>query len=202
MHEGPTHCGSVINAKPNHLRSMQNLPLITISTFDAGMVYIEPVNATKTYHVDLQTVKIHRLISVVLVNVSSRCGSAEVLALCDTGSVHSWVSNRLVGTLSLTGHYAKLALNGSLFNRKVIPERVEVVVLSVHANPTFLFDIEPFTKSLTLRNEVINILELQKQLPHLASFPPIVHTYSDIQLNKGLDAYYVIHPPNAFRLTP
>ena len=41
------------------------------------------------------------LIHVVLVNVSSRCGSVEVLALFDTGSVHSWVSDRLAKTLAL-----------------------------------------------------------------------------------------------------
>ena len=50
-------------------------------------------------------IDIRGLKPVVLVNVSSRCGSAEVLALFDTGSVHA-------KTLSLTGPPAKIALSG------------------------------------------------------------------------------------------
>ena len=113
-------------------------------------------------------------ILVVLVNVSSRCGSAKVLALCDTGSVHSWVSDRLAKTLSLTSSPAKVVRSGILSNQKVITELVEVVVSSLYADPPFPFDLKPFTKSLTLGNELIDIPELQKQHPHLAPIPPIV----------------------------
>ena len=142
------------------------------------------------------------LIPVVLVNVSSRCGSAEVLALCDTGSVHSWVSDKLAKSLSLTGSPSKVALSGIISNQEVVTERVEVVVSSLYANPPFSFDLKSFTKSLTLGKDLIDILELQKQHPHLAPIPPIVYNYSDIQLIIGQDAYYAIHPINAFKGDP
>ena len=142
------------------------------------------------------------LIPVVLVNFFSRCGSAEVLALCDTGSVYSWVSDKLAKSLSLTGSPSKVALSGILSNQEVITERVEVVVSSLYADPPFSFDLKPFTKSLTLGKELIDILELQTQHPHLAPIPPIVYNYSDIQLIIGQDAYYAIHPIIAFKGDP
>ena len=71
------------------------------------------------------------LIPVVLVNVSSRSRSADVLALGDTGSVNSWVSDRLAKTQSLTGPPAKVALSGILSNQEVLNERVEDVVSSL-----------------------------------------------------------------------
>ena len=206
------------------------------------MVYIEPMNATRTYNVHLQC-NIHNtllhgasrifplrkknssppksnnaasasdssgvkstcsyaatdidtrgLIPVVLVNVSIRCGSAELLALCDTGSVHSWVSDRLAKTLSLTGPPAKVALSDILSNQEVIPECVEVVVSSLSADPRCSFDLKPFTKSLTLGKELIDVPELQIQHPHLSHIPPIVYNLSDIQLIIGQDAYYAISP--------
>ena len=142
------------------------------------------------------------LLPVVLVNVSSRCGSAEVLVLCDTGSFHSWVSARLAKTLSLTGPPAKVALSGILSNQDVITERVEVVVSSLFADPPFSFDLKPFTKYLTLGEELIDIPELQKQHPHLAPIPPVFYNYSDIQLIIGQDAYYDFHPIEAFEGDP
>ena len=128
-------------------------------------------------------------------NVSSRCGSAEVLVLCDTGSVHSWVSDRLARTLSLTSHPSKVALSGTLSNQEVMTELVEVVVSSLYADPPFSFDLKPFTKSLTLGKELIDIPELQKHHPHLASIPPIIYNYSDIQLMIGQVAYYAVQLP-------
>ena len=140
------------------------------------------------------------LIPVVLINV--RCGYAEVLALCDTGSVHSWVSDRLDKTMFLTGPTSKVALSGVLSNQEVITERVEVIVSSPYADPPFSFDLKPFTKSLTLGKELIEIPELQKQHPQLAPIPPIFYSYSDIQLIIVQDAYYAIHPLNAFKGDP
>ena len=55
---------------------------------------------------------------------------------------------------------------------------------------------------MTLGKELIDIPELQKQHPHLAPIPPIVYNYSDIQLIIGQDAYYAIHPINAFKGDP
>ena len=104
--------------------------------------------------------------------------------------------------MSLTGSPSKVALSGILSNQEVITERVEVVVLSLYADPPFSFDLKPFTKFLTLGKELIDIPELQKQHPHLAPIPPIVYTYSDIQLNNGQDAYYAIHPIDAFKGDP
>ena len=134
------------------------------------------------------------LIPVVLVKVSILYGSAEVLALCDTGSVHSWASDGLAKTLSLTGSPAKVAPSGILSNQEVMTERVENVVSSLHADPPFSFDLKPFTKSSTIGKELIDKPELQRQHPHPAPIPPIVYYYSDVQLIIGQDAYYAIHP--------
>ena len=134
-----------------------------------------------------------------MVNVTSRCGSAEVLALCVTRSVHSWVSDRLAKRLSLTGPHAKVTLSGILSNQEVKTELVEVVVSSLHADPPFSFDLKPFTKFLTLGKELVDILELQKKHPHLAPIPPIVYKHQDNPLIIGQDAYYAIDPINAFK---
>ena len=152
------------------------------------------------------------IIPVVLVNVSSRCGSAQVFALCDTGSVHSWVSDRLAKTLSLIGPSSKVAISAIFSNQEVISrsniqsrrisEPVEIVVSFLYADPLFSFDLKPFTKSFFLGKELIEIQKLQKQHTHLAPIPPIVYNYSDVQLNNGQDAYYAIHPINAFKGDP
>ena len=105
-------------------------------------------------------------------------------------------------TLSLTGPSAKVAVSGNLSNQAVITERVEIVVPSLHADPPFSFDLKPLTKSLTLGKELIDIPELQKQHLHLAPIPPIVYNYSDVQLIIGQDAFYDIHPINAFNGDP
>ena len=74
-------------------------------------------------------------------------------------------------------------------------ELVEVVVSSLYADPPFSFDLKPFTKSLTLGKELIDIPELQKHHPHLASIPPIIYNYSDFQLMIGQVAYYAVQLP-------
>ena len=93
-------------------------------------------------------------------------------------------------TLSLTGPPAKVALSCVLSIQEVIPECVEVVVSSLFADPPFSFDLNPITKSWkNLQKELIDILELHKQHPHLAPIPPVVYNYSDIQLIIGQEAY-------------
>ena len=100
---------------------------------------------------------------------------AEVLALGDTGSVHSCVSDRLDKILPHSGPPAKIALSSILSSQEVKTERVEVVVSSLHADTPFSFDVKHFTKSFTLGKELIDIPELPKQHPHLAPIPPIVY---------------------------
>ena len=68
----------------------------------------------------------------------------------------------------------------------------------MYADPPFAFDLKPFTKNLTLGKELFDISELQKQHPHLAPIPPIVHNYYDIQLIIGQDAYSRCYSPKEF----
>ena len=137
------------------------------------------------------------------VSILSCCGSAEVSALCNTGSVHYWVSDRLAKTLFLTSPPANVALSGILSNQKVKTEQVEVVVLPLHADPLFSFDLKPFTKPLLLvGKELIEISEQQMQHLYIAPIPPIIYNYSDIQLIIGQDAFFAIHLIDAFEGDP
>ena len=113
------------------------------------------------------------LIPVARVRVTSNSKSEDVLALCDTGSVHSWISDKLAKRLALSGYSVKIALSGIRSDQFLKTERVQISVSSVHADPQFSFDLKPFTKSLKLGNELIDIPELQRQHPQLAPIPPL-----------------------------
>ena len=89
-------------------------------------------------------------------------------------------------------------MNGIVTKDVIDTQRVKCDVASVYADPSFSFDLKPFTKPISLGNEHIDIPELQKRYPHLAPIPPIVYNYSDVQLIIGQDAYYAIHTLDKF----
>ena len=89
-------------------------------------------------------------------------------------------------------------MNGIVTKDVIDTQRVKCDVASVYADPSFSFNLKPFTKPISLGNEYVDIPELQKRYPHLAPIPPIVYNYSDVQLIIGQDAYYAIHTLDNF----
>ena len=85
------------------------------------------------------------LIPVATVRVSSGSGSEEVLALCDTGSIHSWISDKLASRLGLSGFPTRVTLNGIVTKDVIDTQRVKCDVTSAYADPSFSFDLKPFT---------------------------------------------------------
>ena len=94
--------------------------------------------------------------------------------LCDTGSIHSWISDKLSSRLGFSVFPTRVTLNGIVTKDVIDTQRVKCDVTSVYAEPSFSFDLKPFTKPISLGNEHIDIPELQKRYPHLAPIPPIV----------------------------
>ena len=64
------------------------------------------------------------LLQIVKVEVAAPSKSSQVIALCDTGCTHSWITSRQVNELKLEGESTKLTVKGFNSKRKIRPAQV------------------------------------------------------------------------------
>ena len=144
------------------------------------------------------------LLQIAAVTISSKGKTESVLALCDGGCTHSWISEDLSNNLGLTGTPVQLTLSGINSESLISTTKVNVSVSSNTDDPPFSFDVSPYVKgSIDVGKDVINVPNLQAQFPHLAPVPPIVYSYSDVKAIFGQDVFHAIQPLEFFHaVTP
>ena len=109
------------------------------------------------------------LLQIAAVTISSKGKTESVLALCDGGCTHSWISEDLSNNLGLTGTPVQLTLSGINSESLISTTKVNVSVSSNTDDPPFSFDVSPYVKgSIDVGKDVINVPNLQAQFPHLA----------------------------------
>ena len=135
------------------------------------------------------------ILPVALVDVSSGSENSNALALCDTGSTHSWVSAALVERLKLVGTPVNVTTDG--FNSAKV-SKTQRVHLKVSAKPNeseFSFSFVAFVKhNMYIGPDVINVSELQVKYPQLAPLKTTAYNYKEIEIVIGQDFYHAIRP--------
>ena len=141
----------------------------------------------------LATVK--GLLQVVKVEVAAPSKNIQVMALCDTGCTHSWITSRLANELKLEGEPTKLTVKGFNSKREIRTAQVNITLRSVDLKSSVEFTVRPFTKDdLGVGTDEIDLESLKRKFPHLSVVPGNRISYSDVELILGQDIYEAIRP--------
>ena len=135
------------------------------------------------------------LLQIVKVEVAAPSKSIQVMALCDTGCTHSWITSRLANELTLEGEPTKLTVKGFNSKREIRTAQVNITLRSVDLKSSVEFAVRPFTKDdLGVGSDEIDLEALKRKFPHLTVVPGNRISYSDVELILGQDIYEAIRP--------
>ena len=135
------------------------------------------------------------LLQIVKVEVAAPNKSIQVMALCDTGCTHSWITSRLANELKLEGEPTKLTVKGFNSKKEIRTAQVNITLRSVDLKSSVEFIVRPFTKDdLGVGSDEIDLEALKRRFPHLSVVPGNRISYSDVELILGQDIYEAIRP--------
>ena len=139
------------------------------------------------------------LLPIVRVKLSSSDDSTTALALCDTACSHTWITRELAAKLKLKGNPIKVTVNGINAQETVDTETVELKVSSLSGQDNEVYTLKPYVKQrINVGSDVIDVPALQRRYPHLAPLSSEPHSYADVELVLGQDAFAAIHPLEYF----
>ena len=135
------------------------------------------------------------LLQIVKVEVAAPNKSIQVMALCDTGCIHYWITSRLANELKLEGEPTKLTVKGFNSKREIRTAQVNITLRSVDLKSSVEFTVCPFTKDdLGVGSDEIDLEALKRKFPHLSVVLCYRISYSDVEWISGQDIYEAIRP--------
>ena len=131
---------------------------------------------------------------VVLIKLTNRDLSLNVLAMCDSGSSISFVDKSVVSKLQLQGRKAALSVAGIHGSQDVKTEIVPIAV-SAHEKSRPLTTVQFYVhEKLKLGDQIVELQELKDRYPHLRNLPDQSYNLNDVQVILGQDCYDIHHP--------
>ena len=123
---------------------------------------------------------VKRLPRIVKVEVAAPSKSIQVMALCDTGCTHSWITSRLANELKLEGELTKLTVKGFNSKREIRTAQVNITLRSVDLKFSVEFTVRPLPKvDLGVGSDEIDLEALKRKFPLLSVVPGNRISYSD-----------------------
>ena len=123
---------------------------------------------------------VKRLLRIVKVEVAAPSKSIQVMALCDTGCTHSWITSRLANELKLEGELTKLTVKGFNSKREIRTAQVNITLRSVDLKSSVEFTVRPLPKvDLGVGSDEIDLEALKRKFPLLSVVPGNRISYSD-----------------------
>ena len=131
---------------------------------------------------------------VVRNKLTNRDLSLIVLAMCDSGSLISFVDKSLVSQLQLQGRKTSLSVAGIHGSQDVMTEIVPIAV-SAHEKSRPLTTVHFYVhEKLKLGDQIVELQELKDRYPHLKNMPSQSYNLNDVQVILGQDCYNIHHP--------
>ena len=135
------------------------------------------------------------VLQVLEIGLKSASSTVRTWALCDGGSTHSWISDKLREELQVLGASEQMfvhAFNGTLDGETT---RVNLELLSTEDDSFVPVSFSPLVRRyLTLGDEIIDLSELKKSLPHLSVVKADELHYRKIAVVLGQDVFSAICP--------
>ena len=131
---------------------------------------------------------------VVRIKQTNRDLSLNVLAMCDSGSLISFVDKSVVSELQLQGRKASLSVAGIHGSQDVKTEIVPIAV-SAHEKSRPLTTVQFYVhEKLKLGDQIVELQELKDRYPHLRNLTDQSYNLNDVQMILGQDCYDIHHP--------
>ena len=141
-----------------------------------------------------------RSLPIIKLKVSTDFQSADCLTLCDSASSHSWISDKLVKCLYLSGRDLDLTVNGINSTTVVKTKQVQMKVSSNFDGFEYIFELTAFVKNeLKVGTATVNIPSLQSKYMYLAPIKPTLYSYADVDLLTGQHSFHAIRPEEYFK---
>ncbi len=135
--------------------------------------------------------KLSGLLSIIEVVASSPAGEVKTVALCDSGSSHSWIGQSLANKLQLSGKRQTIALNAFLGTQMLETECVDLQITGDSESSK----IQVLTKdSIEVGRDSLNFSALKTKFDHLNLLPSSVLSYANVELVLGQTALFCTHP--------
>ncbi len=135
--------------------------------------------------------KLSGLLPIIEVVASSPSGKVKTVALCDSGSSHSWISQSLANKLQLSGKPQTIALNAFLGTQLLQTECVDLQITGESDS----FKIQVLTKdSIDVGRDSINFPALKTKFDHLGVLPDSIFSYANVELVLGQTALFCTRP--------
>ena len=131
---------------------------------------------------------------VVLIKLTNRNLSLNLLAMCDSGSPISFVDKSVVSKLQLQGRKAALSEAGIHGSQDVKTEIVPIAV-SAHEMSQPLTTVQFYVhEKLKLGDQIVELQELKDRYPHLRNLPDQSYNLNDVQMILRQDCYDIHYP--------
>ena len=131
---------------------------------------------------------------VVLIKLTNRDLSLNVLAMCDSGFSISFLDKSVVSKLQLQGRKSALSVAGIHGSQDVKTEIVPIAV-SAHEKTRPLTTVQFYVhEKLKLGDQIVELQELKDRYPHLRNLPDQSYNLNDVQVILGQDCYDIHHP--------
>ena len=131
---------------------------------------------------------------VVLIKLTNRDLSLNILAMCDSGSSILFVDKSVVSKLQIQGRKAALSVAGIHGSQDAKTEIVPIAV-SAHEKSRPLTTVQFYVhEKLKLDDQIVELQELKDRYPHLRNLPDQSYNLNDVQVIFGQDCYDIHHP--------
>ena len=133
-------------------------------------------------------------LSVVQIKLVSGNHSLNVLAMCDTGSLISFVDKSIISTLQLQGRKASLSVAG-IHGLEYVKSEIVPIAVSTHEKSRPLTTVQFYVhEKLKLGDQMVDLQELKDRYPHLKNLPNQSYNLNEVQVILGQDCYDIHHP--------
>ena len=140
------------------------------------------------------------LLQIAEVNIAYKGRNRRVLAMLDSGSIHTWIAENIAEELGLPGEEQTIRLFGinNEDNQQDLPTR-RVAFNVTAARPSEMqpssHEVYAYTKAnLSIGKDSYSVTTLKKTYQQLKPLPNVVVNYQDVVLLLGQDAYECIQP--------
>ena len=134
-------------------------------------------------------------LQIVPIILSSGTTSIETMAICDTGSTHSFVDKSIRDQLDAQGNALMLNIAGINGTKEMISERVRMKVKTPNVSESVTFHVHP---SMYLGNKSYNYNDLKRKYSHLDVLPDDNMSLKNVKVVLGQDNYH-LHFPVEYR---
>ena len=127
----------------------------------------------------------------IMQSPSSRSGSVDIMAICDTGSTLSFVHKKLWDQLDVPANSIILNIAGINRTKEMASEKVRIKVKTLNVSESLIFHVHP---SLYLGNKPFNYNNMRRKYSHLDVLPDNNMDLKKVKVVLGQDNYHFLFP--------